>query len=282
MTLLSIWFGWTTTTSPWLTTGMRWGYLRNHPQMAELKWTIPHTLVVWLPFFTFPYIVHEKIPTEMFLLGVFHHQAVAVFVWWESHPPQWTLLRPEVQSARDVTASGIHARHHEVCLVPSVTSTDWGSQGRFAGGVYRFDRFSSLCALKKPTCLALGHFETGGTWGTAMVSAPQFSARHVKSKSPAGPSCAKEIWDDLSGWVVGIHESTTTWFSSNTNLVLLCLGLSEFAQNHRRRPYTDTLFVIPPVSKSSQSIGDAPNLGMAWNWTHSFVRYSYRGCRKCI
>ena len=41
----------------------------------------------------------------------------------------------------------------------------------------------------------------------------------------------------------------------NTNLVLLRLGLSEVALNDRGRPYTDTLFVIPPgILKSSEPI----------------------------
>jgi len=61
-------------------------------------------------------------------------------------------------------------------------------------------------------------------------------------------------------------------------LVLLRLGLSEAAQNlHNRqgRPYTDTPFVIPPgVLKSSQPIGDDPNLCMALNLANNFDRYS--------
>ena len=54
----------------------------------------------------------------------------------------------------------------------------------------------------------------------------------------------------------------------NTNLVLLRLGLSEVAQslhNGQGRPYTDTPFVIPPgILKSSQPIGNDPNLCMAY------------------
>ena len=43
----------------------------------------------------------------------------------------------------------------------------------------------------------------------------------------------------------------------------------------RGRPYTDTPFVIPPgMLKSSQRIGDDPNLCMALNLTYKFVRYS--------
>jgi hypothetical protein len=43
----------------------------------------------------------------------------------------------------------------------------------------------------------------------------------------------------------------------------------------RGRPYTDTPFVIPPgILKSSQPIGDDPNLRMALNLTYNFVRYS--------
>jgi hypothetical protein len=58
-----------------------------------------------------------------------------------------------------------------------------------------------------------------------------------------------------------------------TDLVLLSLGLSEVAQNltvitDRARPYTDTPFVIPPgILKSSQPIGDDPNLCMALDLT---------------
>ena len=52
------------------------------------------------------------------------------------------------------------------------------------------------------------------------------------------------------------------------NLALLRLDLSEVAQNFitdRGRPYTDTSRVVPPgVLKSSQSIGDDPNL-CAWH-----------------
>ena len=43
----------------------------------------------------------------------------------------------------------------------------------------------------------------------------------------------------------------------------------------RGRPYTDIPFVIPPgILKSSQPIGDDPNLCMALNLTYNFVRYS--------
>ena len=44
----------------------------------------------------------------------------------------------------------------------------------------------------------------------------------------------------------------------------------------RGRPYTDTPFVIlPGMLKSSQPIGDDPNLWMALSLTYNFVRYSY-------
>ena len=44
----------------------------------------------------------------------------------------------------------------------------------------------------------------------------------------------------------------------------------------RGRPYTDTPCVIPPgIQKSSQPIGDDPNLCMALTLTYNFVRYSY-------
>ena len=43
---------------------------------------------------------------------------------------------------------------------------------------------------------------------------------------------------------------------------------------HRGRPYTDTPFVIlPGMLKSSQPIGDDPNLWMALSLTYIFVRY---------
>ena len=66
------------------------------------------------------------------------------------------------------------------------------------------------------------------------------------------------------------------------NLVLLCLGLSEVAQNlHNRqgpalyRYHPIPPFVIPPGRlKSSEPIGDDPNLCMALHLAHSFVRYS--------
>ena len=66
------------------------------------------------------------------------------------------------------------------------------------------------------------------------------------------------------------------------NLVLLCLGLSEVAQNlHNRqgpalyRYHPIPAFVIPPGRlKSSEPIGDDPNLCMALHLAHSFVRYS--------
>jgi hypothetical protein len=55
-------------------------------------------------------------------------------------------------------------------------------------------------------------------------------------------------------------------------LSLLRLGLSEIAKTFitdRGRPYTDTPFVIPPGTlKSSQAIGDDPNLRMALNLTY--------------
>ena len=230
MTLLSIWFGWTTTTSPWFTTGMMWGYLRNHPQMAELKWTIPHTLVVWLPFFTFPYIVQFRKSQVKCFRGVEITTKQYLFLMGKSSTSNGCCAPPPFSHPRAFRSRRfkVPEMSQQAAFMRAITRyvsfLRWRRQigvhkGRFAGGVLGligFQWFSSLCALKKPTCLALGRFETGGTWGTAMVSAPQFSARHVKSKSPAGPSCAKEIWDDLSGWVVGIHESTTTWFSSNT------------------------------------------------------------------
>ena len=41
-------------------------------------------------------------------------------------------------------------------------------------------------------------------------------------------------------------------------------------------PYTDTPFVIPPGAlKSSQPIEENPNLCMAFNLSHIFVRYSF-------
>ena len=64
-------------------------------------------------------------------------------------------------------------------------------------------------------------------------------------------------------------------------LVLSCFALA-FLRLHktfisdRGRPYTDTPFVIPPgILKSSQPIGDDPNLCMALDLTYNFVRYSY-------
>ena len=49
----------------------------------------------------------------------------------------------------------------------------------------------------------------------------------------------------------------------------------------RGRPYTDTSFVIPPgILKSSQPIGDDPNLCMALNLSYRFVCYSYEEARE--
>ena len=64
----------------------------------------------------------------------------------------------------------------------------------------------------------------------------------------------------------------------NTNLVLLRLGLPKLHKTFitdRRRPYTDTPFVIPQgLLKSSQLIGDDLNLCMALNLTYNFASYS--------
>ena len=64
-------------------------------------------------------------------------------------------------------------------------------------------------------------------------------------------------------------------------LILSCFALA-FPRLHktfitdRGRPYMDTPFVIlPGIIKSSQPIGDDPNLSMALNLTYKFVRYSY-------
>ena len=64
-------------------------------------------------------------------------------------------------------------------------------------------------------------------------------------------------------------------------LVLSCFALA-FLRLHkifitdRGRPCSDTPFVIPPgILKPSQPTGDDPNLGMALDLTHNFVRYSY-------
>ena len=44
----------------------------------------------------------------------------------------------------------------------------------------------------------------------------------------------------------------------------------------RGRPYTDTpVLILPGILKSSQPIGDDPNLCMALSLTYNFVRYSY-------
>ena len=73
------------------------------------------------------------------------------------------------------------------------------------------------------------------------------------------------------------------WVTDKIIVILLwsCFALA-FLRLHksfttdRGRPYTDTPFVRPTgILKSSQPIGDDPNLCMAFNLTYKFVRYSY-------
>ena len=82
-------------------------------------------------------------------------------------------------------------------------------------------------------------------------------------------------WDSIYIYIIWVTDRIIVI------LVLSCFALA-FPRLHktfitdRGRPYTDTPFVIlPGILKSSQPIGDDPNLCMALNLTYNFVRQGW-------